>query len=221
MLRFLLVVLVLFAAVGSYVWFSANSLPSWYDEAPAKQNSNLSKLSKQVQNQGVANFLGGKFADVMRGEVTLNETEFNALLMASLASHEDGRRLLNVSDKVHAQLRKNEIELGAVINIAKLRRAEPKARKAFEKAVDVLPFDLDDKLFIAIKGLPVARNGNLGLDENVSLKIGSLPISNSLLRSAGVSVADLATESLPIKSLSIRSVNVEKGQIRIGVRPRF
>lgn len=221
MFRFLLVLLLLVVGVLAYLWFGSQSMPSWYQGEEQDQQHSINRLSSQIGEQGVANFLGKKFADVMRGEVLLNEDEFNALLAASLASHKDGRRLLRVSDAVRAELHSNELEIGAVINLAKLQKEEPKARKAINKALEVLPFDPGDKIYVAILGKPVARNGNLGLSSDVSLQIGALPIPSSVLKNAGVPVEKVAQESLPLKLLKVRDVTTEKGQIRLAVRPTF
>ncbi len=221
MFRLILFLLLLVVAGATYVFFSTKSLPDWYQPESTNRDEAMIRLGEQIETQGVAMFLGDKFADVLRGEVALNEDEFNALMMASLRRHEDGRRLLAISDVVRADLQHNRIEIGAIVNFKKVQQAEPKAREAFEKALEVLPFSPGEKVYVGLQGTPVARNGNLGVAEDVSLQIGALPISNRLLKSAGVPVERLAKESLPITALKIRSIRVSNDRIVLGVRPKF
>jgi len=221
MFKFLFFVLLMILGLVAFFWFGSQSTPSWVQQEEVTQEANLVRLSSQIEQQGVANFLGDKFADVMRGEVVLSEDEFNAVLQASLAGHEDGRRLLRVSDVVRARLSPNELEIGAVINLAKVRREEPKAREAIEEALAVLPFDVGESVFVALRGEPVARNGQLGVKENISVQLGAIPLSAGFLKSLGVPTERIEQESIPLRLLNLKSVQVEQGQIRLGVRPRF
>lgn len=221
MLRILFIVLLLVVAGAAYMWFSVRSIPADYQAWEAEKAQRIERLGRKIEDQGTAKFLGDKFADVLRGEVVFDEDEFNALLLASLASHEDGRRLLAVSDVVRADLRNGEIEVGAIVNMNKLREVEPRAKEAFEQALAVLPFDPGDKIFVAAIGTPIARGGNLAVDSDARLQIGALPISNQLLKRVGFPVEKISSESVPLKSLSIRSVAVGADEIRLNVRPRF
>lgn len=221
MLRILLVVILLILGGAAYLWFSAQSMPDWYSENQSKEQQTIDRLSENIESQGMAKFLGDKFSDVMRGEVVFSEDEFNALVVNSLRTHEDGRRLLAVSDAVHADLRDGEIEFGAVVNIDKLGRVEPRAKQAFERAMENFPLQAGDKVFVAVVGTPIARNGNLALADNVSLKVGAIPISSALLKRVGVPVHKLNREDLPLRLLKIKSVISEEGKIRFAARPRF
>ena len=221
MFRFIFLLLLVLLGAVAFLWFGSKSTPDWMAEEGAQEKATVNRLSAQIQQQGVANFLGEKFADVMRGEVVLNEDEFNALLQASLVSHKDGRRLLRVSDVVRARLSPNQLEIGAMINLAKVRQEGPKARKALEEALAVLPFDPGDSVFVAVRGEPTARNGNLGVKQDVSLQLGAVPISAGFLRSLGVETERLERESVPLSLLRIKSVKAEAGQIRFGVSPKF
>lgn len=221
MFKFLLLIVVVLVGLLAFFWFGAQATPSWVQEGGYSQDANLNKLSRQIQQRGVANFLGDKFADVLRGELVLNEDEFNALLQASLSNDQDGRRLLRVSDVVRARLLPNMVEFGAVLNLNKIRQEDPKARKAIEEALAILPFDVGETVFVAISGEPVARSGNLGVKLDVSLQIGSLPISSAMLNTLGVDTGRLANESIPINLFSLQSVKAEQGKIRFGVLPKF
>jgi len=105
-------------AVGAYGIYSARALPEWFDESKANTDFADEAIKKELGNGGV-DLLARKSVDILRGRVSLDSDEFNALLMASLKADEDGRKLLEVSDGVRAFLRQGEIEISAVINLNK------------------------------------------------------------------------------------------------------
>ena len=221
MIRFLFILLLLVAAFVAGAWYTAQSLPSWYEQEKPQSQRVANNLSEEIKKKGVGSFLGGKFAEVMNGELNLSETEFNALMLASLQSSKGGRRLLAVSDGVNAQLRNDELEIGAVVDLKKLAATDAKSKKAVDKLTDALPFLSNQKLSVAISGTPIARDGNIAFDQDLSLTIGSVPIPNSVLKSLGVPVERATQESLPLKYLKVTSVNLKEDQITLGVLPSF
>lgn len=213
------ILLLLLGGVG-YVWFSAQSLPDWFDQ-DAPQSQAIDKLSETIRREGVASFLGNKVGDVLDGELTLSETEFNALLLASLKSDADGRKLLSVSDGIHATIHRDKIELGAVINLDKVEKINPKARKAIEKADNFLLFLDDSRVALTVFGTPVARNGQIGIKDDFHIKVGALPISNDTLKKLGAHVERANTSNLKLKYVRVQSISLNKGEIVMQVLPRF
>lgn len=221
MKKFLLMIIVLLVAAVGIMWSSAQSLPAWFSEQETEQERNQKVLAARIEKQGVGKFLGNKFADVLKGRVVLSEDEFNLLLLASLKANKDGRKLLSVSDAVHAKLSDGEITVGAVINLDKVEKVDAKARKAVEKVTSIFPFLNSSRLSVSVTGEPVARNGEIAIRDNFSAKIGAIPISNSALRQLGAKVERANSTSLALKNLSIQSIDVEDGQITLKVFPRF
>jgi len=221
MFRLISIVILLALGAAAYGWYSAQALPDWYSDAEPQENYVANQLSTQIKNQGVANFLGDKFADVMRGKVVFSEAEFNAILLASLKSDVGGRQLLAVSDGVKAILHDDEIEISAIINLDKVEKIDAKAREAVEKVSRVFPFLSGSRVGVSVFGEPVARNGQLGFKDNFSAKIGVIPISNDALRKLGVDVAKAKNENLNLKFLSVKSVDLSDSTISLGVVPRF
>ena len=221
MFKFLLFLILIVGGVLAFLWFGSQSLPGWYEEESTTNQKQVAALVNKIEREGTAQFLGDKFADVMRGKVVLDEDEFNALLLASLARHKDGRRLLQVSDVVRADLRAGEIELAAIIDLEKVQEIEPKARKTLREVRDYLPFALDEKVFVAITAEPVARNGGVGVSENISLQIGAVPISATFLRRAGVPIDRLKREFVPLRNLNIQDIQTRDGELELRVLPKF
>jgi len=221
MIRFILL-LVLVALGIAVAWYSAQSLPDWYQASDKSPQQRVTKqLSEQIKQRGVAGFLGDKFADVMNGQLILSQAEFNALLLASLESSKDGRRLLNVSEAVNAQIRDGELELGAVLNLDKVAQLDARSRQAVDKLTGALPFLDKSRMFLAVTGRPIARLGNIAFDDDFVIKIGSVPISSDLLSQLGVPVEKAASASLPIKYMTVKSIVLTDEKITLGVFPRF
>ena len=221
MIRFIFIVLLLLIGAAAFIGYSSQTLPDWYAKEQSASDQITGQLSAQIQQQGSANFLGEKFSQVMSGELILSEAEFNAVLLASLQSSSDGRKLLAVSDAINADLTDQGIEFGAVIDLQKAAQIDAKSKKAVDKVVDALPFLDKSKVFVAVQGQAIARQGNLAFSDNISVIIGSIPISNSILKQLGVPLHKVSNESLPIKLMKIKSVVTSDDQIILKVLPRF
>jgi hypothetical protein len=221
MLRIFAFLFLIAVAVAGYVWYSAQSLPKWFDQEASQQEQAANALSQRIEQQGISKFLGNKVEQVLNGKVTFSEAEFNAIMLASLKSDEDGRKLLQVSDAVKAFINKDQLELSAIINLDKVEKIDPKARKAVEKLDRIFPFLNDSRVALTVYGTPIVRNGNLALKDDFHIKVGAIPISNSSLRQLGAKVERANTTDLPIKYLSISDITLNDGEIELSVLPRF
>jgi len=221
MLRIVIIVVFLAAVVAGYLWYSAQSLPDWYQQNQKQADQVTEQLVEQVRREGVANFLGNKFADVMNGKVVLSETEFNAIFLASLKADKDGRKLLSVSDAVKATIHKDHIELGAIINLDKVEKINPKARQGVEKVNRLFPFLHNSRVSVSVFGNPVARQGQVGIKDDFHIKVGAIPISNHSLKQLGAEVERANATNLSLKYLSVQSIALSDGQITLDVLPRF
>jgi len=220
-LRISVIVVLLAVCAGGYFWYSAQSLPNWYNDQQTQETQLIEQLSDDIKKQGVAKFLGSKFADVMNGKVVFSEPEFNALLLASLKSDADGQKLLAVSDAVKAILHEDHIELGAIINLDKVEQIDPKARDGVEKVNKLFPFLDNSRVAVSVFGNPLARNGDVGIKDDFHIKVGVIPISNSSLKQLGAPVERANSTNLTLKYLSVQSVSLKRGEITLGVLPRF
>lgn len=221
MFKIIASILLVVILLAGGAWYSAQSLPSWFEESVSQEDKNIERLSEDIKRKGVAKFLGTKFSDVLDGSVVFDETEFNAILLASLKSSDDGKKLLSVSDAVKAFLHDDEIELTAIINLDKLEKIEPKAREAVEKFDRIFPFLNDSRVALTVYGTPVARNGNIAIKDDFHIKVGAIPISNASLKSLGAKVERANSTDLPLKYLSVQSIGLLDGQIEFGVLPKF
>ncbi len=221
MLRIFAFLVLIVIGVAGYAWYSAQSLPSWFNDEVSQEEQAAEALSQKIKQQGVSRFLGSKVGQVLNGKVVFSEVEFNAIMLASLKSDEDGRKLLAVSDAVKAFISKDQLELSAIINLDKVEKIDPKARKAVEKFDRIFPFLNDSRVALTVYGTPVARNGNIAIKDDFHIKVGAIPISNKSLRQLGAKVERANTTDLPIKYLSISDIVLKDGEIELAVLPRF
>ena len=221
MFKIIASVLLIIVLLAGGAWYSAQYLPSWFDESSSQEDDNIERLSEEIKRKGVAKFLGSKFSDVLDGSVVFDETEFNAIFLASLKLDDDGKKLLSVSDAVKASLHDDKIELTAIINLDKLEKVEPKARDAVEKFDRIFPFLNDSRVALTVYGTPIARNGNIAIKDDFHIKVGAIPISNQSLRALGAKVERANTTDLSLKYLSVQSINLLDGQIEFAVLPKF
>ena len=221
MLRIFAFLVLIILAVAGYAWYSAQSLPSWFNEETSQADQAAEALSQKIKQQGVSKFLGSKVGQVLNGKVVFSEVEFNAIMLASLKSDEDGRKLLAVSDAVKAFINKDQLEISAIINLDKVEKIDPKAREAVEKFDRLFPFLNDSRVAVTIYGTPIARNGGIAIKDDFHIKVGAIPISNSSLRQLGADVERANTTDLPIKYLSISDIALKDGEIELAVLPRF
>jgi hypothetical protein len=196
-------------------------LPSWFDDTQTQEEQLSEQLSEQIKREGVGSFLGSKVSDILGGKLELTETEFNVLFLASLKLDEDGRKLLAVSDAIKAIIHQDHIELGAVINLDKVEKVDPKARKAVEKVNRLFPFLNDSRVALTVYGTPVVRDGKIGIKDDFHIKVGAIPISNDSLRQLGAKVERANTSNLNLIYLSVNSLVMQDGKITLGVLPRF
>jgi len=221
MLRILAFLLLIIIAVAGYAWYSAQSLPSWFNEETSQEDQAAEALSLKIKQQGVSKFLGNKVGQVLNGKVIFSEVEFNAIMLASLKADENGQKLLAVSDAVKAFINEGELEISSIINLDKVEKIDPKARKAVEKFDRIFPFLNDSRVAVTLYGTPIARNGNIAIKDDFHIKVGAIPISNSSLRQLGAEVERANTTDLPIKYLSISDITLREGEIELAVLPRF
>ncbi len=221
MLRILAFLLLIIIAVAGYAWYSAQALPSWFNEETSQEDQAAEALSLKIKQQGVSKFLGNKVGQVLNGKVIFSEVEFNAIMLASLKADENGQKLLAVSDAVKAFINEGELEISSIINLDKVEKIDPKARKAVEKFDRIFPFLNDSRVAVTLYGTPIARNGNIAIKDDFHIKVGAIPISNSSLRQLGAEVERANTTDLPIKYLSISDITLREGEIELAVLPRF
>jgi len=218
-MKYLFIFLLIIVAVAGGSLMGFTSMPGWYDAEKSGSYHKLDDINQFIEKHGKHKFYEQKLADFLRGQVTLNEAELNALLYTKLRKEEDGRRLLAITDGVRAQIKNGSVELGAVLNIDKLQQLDAKTRRKVKKYLEKLPVLKGRKIYLAIEGKPVARNGQLAVAEDVTFKIGSIPVPAYMLESLGVRLDKLRNASVRIRNIRITDVKIDNKRIIASVNP--
>lgn len=208
---FSLLLIITLVVGGSLLGFS--SMPAWYDASQSGTFDAIDDISQLIEKKGKHKFFEEKLADFLRGHVTLDEEELNALLYTKLQKEKDGRRLLAVTDGVRAQIKGNSVELGAVLDVDKLQQLDAKTRAKINKYLEKLSILKGRKIYLAIEGRPISRSGQLAVADDVTFKIGSIPVPTKILESLGVSLNKLRKESVSVRNIRITDVRIENKQI--------
>ena len=218
-MKYIFSLLLIIALVLGGGLLGASSMPAWYDATRSDSYHAVDDITQFIEKQDKHKFFEKKLADFLQGQVTLNEPELNALLYTKLRQERDGRRLLAVADGVRAQIRENGIELGAVLNLDKLQQLDEETRRKVTKYLEKLPVLKGRKVYLAISGKPVARNGKLAIANDIVFRIGSIPIPSDVIESLGVRLDKLREESIGVRNIRITDVRTENKRIIASVNP--
>lgn len=163
-----------------------------------------------AQHSGDANTSAAK-----QVSTSYTNAQFKQLLIASLANDVNGQKLLAVSDDLNTTIHGSHVEFSAVINLDKVEKVSPKARKSFEKFDQFLFFLNTNQLNVTVLAELVPRNGRLGIRDNFSISLGPIPISNDALRQLGVNVGRANSTNLKFNDMFVESVKLETGRITL------
>jgi len=221
MRKIILLIILVLIVISVGAWYSMQSLPSWADNKKTQEQLTTDNLSEKIRKEGIRKFLGRKASDVLKGQVIFDEMEFNAILLASLKDDKNGRKLLSVSDAVRAFIKDDHLKITAIVNLDKLEKVEPKARKAIEKFDRFFPFLKDSRVALSIYVTPIARKNKLAIKDDFHIKLGAIPISNDSLRALGAKLDRVNSTEMAVKYLSIKSIKLDEEKITLDVLPRL
>jgi hypothetical protein len=228
------------AGIAYYFWTQATALPSWFqgqssDPTSFVQPSQLlspstdlnpaiastkqkiqQKVQTAIQDQGMSQIPG----DVA---VSLNAQDFNQLIQSEISSQLQSRKISPVLPRIQTNLENNNLELGTVINSAKLKTLDlPRRQQAMvERVVSQFPQLKDQDIYIGIEGKPKLENGQLTLPNNSQVRIGNLTFSLSeVAQKLGVPRDRLQQSlNLNIDQLNLQDLQFKDNEVILKVNP--
>lgn len=190
------------AALFAVAWFQATALPDWYrtggdgagvsprglgregaaiqitheilGDISAEDSGESGSLFETIKRRGSA-FIKG----LREGrEIELLQPEIELLLVGRLAASEEGRKFLRYARVVHVFLEQDEIEIGAILSLAEvpLETFESAKWSAVRQLTRVFPSLATRDLYVAFRGRPSVRYGNLLFEPSSRLKVGKLSL---------------------------------------------
>lgn len=213
MIRILITILLIVILVPLALLYFVQGMPDWYDESKQQSTQQAfqelrTKYSGAKGNQLIEN----KVRELLFGELKLNQQELNALVFASLENSKDGRRLLAASDGLNAQIKRETVEVGIILNLDKAARMDSKMKKYVTELRDNLPFIRGERLHIALESLPSVKNGALVFDKDLRVKLGHLSLSKDRLVQL---MEKVGANQNKLKELRVKVPNVRFNQVSI------
>lgn len=140
----------------------------------------------------------------------LQESDLRDLMLAALARRPEGRRVLEMTREVRAEIDGGEIGCELVLDLSELPRESlnEKERETVERVLKFLPAIGEEELPIGFYGTPEARNGRIRLGGKPKVKVSILKLSLSTLSDRlGISEQELE-ESLELEWPGFRVLEI-------------
>jgi hypothetical protein len=196
---------------GAIAWNQATHLPQWYT---ANQMIPPNPTSARQSAQQVEQKL--QALQTPQTTISLDEQEINDVVTATIDRVSRQAQIPEVVRGVNTQLVNGQLKAGAVIDFAKLSAGENAGNKQMmlAEALKRVPGLADREVYIGIESTPQIRNGQVQLDPNTKVKVGSLSLSlQDMANYLGVTPEKLQQElnqALPIalSNLPVDEVNV-------------
>jgi hypothetical protein len=174
------------------------------------------KVETAIQDRGISQISEGV-------AVSLNAQDFNQLVQAEISNQLQSRKIAPVLPNIQANLENNNLELGTVINPAKLKTLDlPRQQQAMvERVVSKFPQLKDRDIYIGIEGQPKLENGQLTLPNNSQVRIGNLTFTLSeVAQKLGVDPTRLQQSlNLNIDELNLQDLQFKENEVILKVNP--
>lgn len=198
----------------AYAWNRATVLPEWYTQGEVVPDAAVSTGELISNNAADLNGDG-------QLEVTLNETEFNQVVVSALAERPQTAPLLDHAKGINTSIDRDRIESGLVMNLSEIpaEALPPQAEQALTQLTDTFPMLAGRDIYMGIEGSPQIVEGELRFDEDAVLKVGqfSMPLSDVAGR-MGLSQAELERQLsglLAQQGVSLEDIQISDGQITL------
>jgi hypothetical protein len=194
-----------------------------------KGATNNKKIQKKIEGQIKRQLTGVQFPH-NKGQESGQDTEVNiqlarqdiaSLISESLREKASNTSILKVAKNVHADIKDNNLEIGAVIDTGKIPDLSltGEQRKTFEKITENLPQIKNREIYIAIEGQPKAEGGKLVLDKNSKVKIGNLSFKlPEIAQKLGLSLPEIQQQLiLDIEQVEVRDIQFSNQGVKLKV----
>lgn len=201
LLVFALLLLVVGGASAMLAVRAARATPDWYAERQVAAETEPEADSDSVG--GVLGFLGGLFgidskhaASVaeqlqelaLTGRVELDDERLLAVVETAMSSTDDGRAILRALEDPQARIASSKIEFGGGIDIDKIDESalSDDAQRVIRNLREWFPALKGRTVYLGLRSVPRAVDGDLHLSRDASLVIGRLPVPSWLIPARGL-----------------------------------
>jgi hypothetical protein len=234
------------AVIAYYYWTQVTTLPKWYagnydsskqffrvDEMPTaniEKSAIKKKIEKQIEqqlalqkDQSKPPINPEKNTKVPEKEVTvsLNQQDINQLAIASLSDSSPYRPLLQSVQAIHTDLKKDRLQVGAIVNLEKAKSHQLGDQKnvIIDKAIGTFPQLKDRDIYIAVEGKPRLENGKIILDKDSQVKVGNLSFAVSeIAQQLDIPIEEVQQHlELNINQLNVRDLQINEDGMTLKV----
>jgi len=155
-------------------------------------------------------------------EVRLDAADLEDLILSMAYEQEGGRELLVAIKAVRAEIANGELELGAVLTPAELPadRLSAGQRQLLELILRLSGSDGD--IYVFLRAAPAAVEDRLLLGPPLSLRVGELTLSSSLLAALGLEAPELESGLvLDLGRVKVREATIEDEVLVLVVSPEL
>lgn len=198
----------------AYAWNRVTVLPDWYAQGEVVPDATVS----------VSDLISSNAADLNGDgqlEVTLNETDFNQVVVSALADRPQTAPLLEHAKGVNTSIERDRIESGLVMNLSEIpTEALPdQGQQALTQLTETFPMLAGRDIYVGIEGSPRIVDGELHFDEDALVKVGqfSIPLREVADR-FGLSQIELERQLsglLAQEGISLEDIQMSDGQITL------
>lgn len=245
----LIVAALLVLGLFLFAWSRATALPDWYrtgsdavgvspqglgregaaiqitreilGDISAEDDEESGSLLDTIKRRGSA-FIQG----LREGrEIELSQPELELLLVGRLAASEEGRKFLRYAKVVHVFLQKDEIEIGAILSLSEVpaETLDDARWSRVRQLIRIFPSLATRDLYVAFRGQPSVRYGNLLFDSTSRLKVGKLILPFATTVSLLLPEGDRYQDGLEIDlgRFDLEEIEVLDGSVRMVVVARI
>ena len=158
-------------------------------------------------------------------EIELSQPELELLLVGRLAASDEGRKLLRYARVVHVFLEQDEIEIGAILSLSEVptETLDDARWSRVRQLIRIFPTLATRDLYVAFRGRPSVRYGNLLFDSTSRLEVGKLTLPFATTVSLLLSEGDRYQDGLEIDlgRFDLEEIEVLDGSVRMVVVARI
>jgi hypothetical protein len=186
------------------------------DEVTADDGTPDESLLERIKRRGKLVLEGLREGREMR----LGTRDLEDMILSMVYEDEDSRQLLAATKAVRAEIDGGQLELGAVVTPAQLPAdsLSESTRRMLGLILQLTGADGD--VYLALRAAPAAVEDQLLLGPPVSLRVGELTLSPSLLAALGIEAPELESGlALDVGQVTVRAATIEDDVLLLVVSP--
>ncbi len=140
------------------------------------------------------------------GKATISAKDIETVMMAAIGK-KSRIPVDNFIRKYKVEIREDAVEIAFMLDLKRIDALElpPRARKGLDLVLDVVPEDMLDAVYVAVRGLPVKVGDRVQFSDNSEIQVGGFTRKiNELMQDARMVLGRDVLQKLKFKAFDIR-----------------